>query len=246
VPGIYERCRYAQTEMLNDKHTTIILTGHNETQRRNAFDAVAAHANIRRDDSAASDTLSDILDWIEEHDAVGCKRPSEDVDVYIDHPAPHRKAGPDDPVRAGLNDAADAKMWSHCVFDDLRHRDRDRIIRLIEEYQTIVHDARRGVTIHPDRYGEDIPVTTRSMLAQLCDTGDDPVLAASWHGGRPPIGTTSEDGELRRADNYDRVRSVLQRVENGKTSKTDAADALGCTRKTIDAALDREDLYQLQ
>jgi hypothetical protein len=109
-----------------------------------------------------------------------------------------------------------------------------------------VHDARRGVTIYPDRYGEDIPVTTRSMLAQLCDTGDDPVLARAWHGGRPPLGTTSEDGELRRADNYDKVRSVLQRVKAGKEPKTDAADALGCTRKTIDAALQREDLYQLQ
>lgn len=232
--------------MLNDKPTTIILTGHNETQRRNAFDITAAHINLRRHDRAASETLTDLLDWVEEQNAVAAKRPSDDVAVYIDHPAAHRKAGPDDPARAGLNDAADADEWSHCVFDDLRDRDCDRITRLIEEYQTIVHDARRGITIRPPRDGGELPVTTRSVLAQICDTGDDAVLATAWHGGRPPIGCTSDDGELRRADDYDTVRSVLQRVKNGKESKTDAAAALDCTRKTIDAALNRADLYQLQ
>jgi hypothetical protein len=232
--------------MLEGKHTTIIITAKNKTQRHNAFDDVAAHLNIRRHNHDASDTLSDMLEWLNDHDATAVERPGDNIAVYTDHPAPHRKAGPDDPVRTGLNDAADADPMSHAVFDSLRNRDRDRIQRLIEEHQTIVHDAHRGITIRPTRDGSELPVTTRSALAQLCDTGDDAVLAASWHGGRPPLGCTSEDGELRRGKDYDKVRSVLQRVKNGKESKTDAADALDCTRKTIDAALQREDLYQLQ
>lgn len=232
--------------MLGGKHTTVIVNGRNQEQRHNAIDITAAHINIRRGDRRATSTLTKMLDWINDHDTVASERPDDNVAVYIDHPAAGQKAGPDSPVTAALNDAADAENFSHAVFDCLRERDRDRIRRLVEDHSTIVHDAQRGVTVRPDRAGDELPVTTRSVLAQICDTGDDPVLAASWHGGRPPIGTTSEDGELRRADEYDTVRSVLQRVKTGKTSKTDAASALGCTRKTIDAALDRPDLYQLQ
>jgi DNA invertase Pin-like site-specific DNA recombinase len=66
-----------------------------------------------------------------------------------------------------------------------------------------------------------------------------------YHHGRAPLGFESEDGKLYPTENYDHIGSLLELVRNDELSKRKAADELNTSRKTIDRALDRGELYRL-
>ncbi|MFC7074684.1 recombinase family protein [Halovenus rubra] len=66
-----------------------------------------------------------------------------------------------------------------------------------------------------------------------------------YHHGPAPLGFEKDDGYLIEAANFDRVRSVLELVEDGELSKRKAARELDSSRRTINRALDRPELYSL-
>jgi DNA invertase Pin-like site-specific DNA recombinase len=66
-----------------------------------------------------------------------------------------------------------------------------------------------------------------------------------YHHGPAPLGFEKEDGYLIEASNFDRVRSVLELVQDDELSKRKAARQLDTSRRTINRALDRQELYSL-
>jgi DNA invertase Pin-like site-specific DNA recombinase len=64
-----------------------------------------------------------------------------------------------------------------------------------------------------------------------------------YHHGLAPLGFEKEDGYLIEAPNFDRVRSVLELVQDEELSKRKAAHQLDTSRRTINRALDRQELY---
>jgi len=66
-----------------------------------------------------------------------------------------------------------------------------------------------------------------------------------YHHGPAPLGFEKDDGYLTEASGYDRVRSVLELVDDGELSKRKAARELDTSRRTINRALDRKELYSL-
>lgn len=113
----------------------------------------------------------------------------------------------------------------------------------------------RGVTVHNvdaalriQPHGDELsPITARALEA-INETDTDPaepVTAKRHTGGRPPIGMEVDDGMLRAAENYSKVQQTLHRVERDEMSRADAANRLGCVRKTIDNALEKRELYRL-
>lgn len=66
-----------------------------------------------------------------------------------------------------------------------------------------------------------------------------------YHHGPAPLGFSKNDGHLIEADGYDRVRTTLELVQEGELSKRKAARELDTSRRTINRALDRGELYNL-
>jgi len=66
-----------------------------------------------------------------------------------------------------------------------------------------------------------------------------------YHHGPAPLGFEKRDGALVQADNYHQVVTVLEMVQKDNLSKSKAADELDTSRRTINRALDRAELYGL-
>lgn len=66
-----------------------------------------------------------------------------------------------------------------------------------------------------------------------------------YHHGPAPLGFDKNNGHLREASEYDHVRAVLELVAEGDLSKRKAAKELDTSRRTINRALDRAELYDL-
>jgi len=66
-----------------------------------------------------------------------------------------------------------------------------------------------------------------------------------YHHGPAPLGFKKNDGTLIEAAEFDRVRTVLEKVSDGSLSKRKAARELDTSRRTIGRALDRAELYGL-
>lgn len=67
-----------------------------------------------------------------------------------------------------------------------------------------------------------------------------------YHHGPAPLGFEKEDGHLIESANFDRVRAVLEMVQDDDLSKRKAARELDTSRRTINRSLDRAELYGLQ
>ncbi len=70
------------------------------------------------------------------------------------------------------------------------------------------------------------------------------------HCGRPGLGFTMDDRQRVKGPDFKIVRTVLKRVmlddaHSGSLNKGEAAKELGCSRRTIDRALQRPHLYEL-
>lgn len=126
------------------------------------------------------------------------------------------------------------------------HEETINGIETIVEAGANVHFAGTGLTVHRTDSGLN-PVLRRSLRRLTGDRTDAAAIidGIPHSGGRPPIGCRVESGVLRPGDDYYRVCESLQAVADGELGKTDAASKLGCARKTIDNALQRPELYQL-
>jgi len=64
--------------------------------------------------------------------------------------------------------------------------------------------------------------------------------------GPAPLGFTKDNGRLTEAGDYHRVVEVLEQVARGEMSKRQAAAELGCSRRTVQRAVEeRAELYGL-
>lgn len=66
-----------------------------------------------------------------------------------------------------------------------------------------------------------------------------------YHHGPAPLGFQKDDGYLVESSDFDRVRSTLELVIDDELSKRKAARELETSRRTINRALDRLELYNL-
>lgn len=117
---------------------------------------------------------------------------------------------------------------------------------LVGTHDVHVHFADDRVTI---RAGADVNGSLMRAVMLLADRADavaDVSETLTHQGGRPPVGFTSEGGELVPDDDYQVVCAALQDVRLGRLSKKQAASEIGCTRQTVTAALDRPSMYGLE
>lgn len=136
-------------------------------------------------------------------------------------------------------------------------RDFDQTVEhIVDQNETALHIISEGFDIVP---GDDDPYQ-RAMLqilsvfaeleAEMAQTRTKEGIRTrmqneEYHHGPAPLGFQKDDGYLIEAANYDRVRTVLQEVDHGAMSKRKAARELDTSRRTINRALDRRDLYSL-
>lgn len=225
----------------------LIARGTTPSERQRSIDTIRRWIDMHDPAGIDADTVQSMYEWTEDHAAVAALKQDEESYLYVvtDTDTAHDRQGTDDPAAAALRRARDMDD-ANLIVDSLAGLPVEDI-QDVTDAGAHVYDCTHAVTIYPPTSGEH-PVATRRALEVLTGTAEhaDALLAGvEWGGGRPPLGCTSDDGRLAPDDNYDRVCRVLQRVEDGDTSKTRAADKLDCARKTIDAALDRPDLYRL-
>lgn len=137
-------------------------------------------------------------------------------------------------------------------------RDLDATVDRLKDEGVALHIIDEGISIEP---GETEDPYQRAMIqllgvfaeleARIGQKRTREGIAArmeaedNYHHGRAPLGFESEDGKLYPTENYDHIGSVLELVRNEELSKRKAADELNTSRKTIDRALDRGELYGL-
>jgi len=135
-------------------------------------------------------------------------------------------------------------------------RDLDRTVEKFEQHGTELHIIDEGLVMSPtdnDPYQRamfqllgvfaelEANITQNRVkegIAIRMDNDD-------YHHGPAPLGFEKDDGYLIEAENFDRVRGVLESVENDELSKRKAARELDTSRRTINRALDRRQLYSL-
>lgn len=135
-------------------------------------------------------------------------------------------------------------------------RDLDRTADHLHDHNTELHLIDEGLVMRPD---EDDPFQ-RAMFQLL---GVFAELEASitqqrvkegiairqqnedYHHGPAPLGFEKNDGMLIEAPDFDNVRATLEMVANDELSKRKAARELDTSRRTINRALERKELYSL-
>ncbi|EMA69016.1 resolvase [Halorubrum aidingense JCM 13560] len=151
-------------------------------------------------------------------------------------------------MRRAADDTVDGHVPA-LIIDSLARIDTDAIASLVADHDVAVIDAHHRLTIHVKPGRESFPPALKRALDVMTGTAEhaDALLAGiEWGGGRPPLGCTSNGGRLAPDDDYDAVCWTLQQVADDRMSKTDAAEDLDCTRKTIDNALERRELYRIE
>lgn len=130
-----------------------------------------------------------------------------------------------------------------------------RTVERVTDADTSIHFVRDGLTFE----GEDSPMSRLQMQmlgafaeweARTKQMNTREGIAArqqddDYHHGPAPLGFEKDDGYLIEAPEYDRVVAVLDMVEKGELSKRKAARELDSSRRTINRALDRSELYGL-
>ncbi|MGB9932877.1 recombinase family protein [Haloarcula amylolytica] len=128
---------------------------------------------------------------------------------------------------------------------------------LVEERSTSLHIIDEGFALKPDEedpyqramfqllgvFAELEAEMTRKRIQEGIRTR---MENEDYHHGPAPLGFNKNDGHLIEAANFDRVRTTLELVQNDELSKRKAARELDTSRRTINRALDRADLYRLE
>lgn len=138
-------------------------------------------------------------------------------------------------------------------------RDLDQTVeRIIDQNDTALHIISEGFDIVP---GDDQDPYQRALLQLLgvfaeleakmtqrrVEEGIQTRMEnEEYHHGPAPLGFEKDDGYLVESANFDRVRSVLELVQDDEMSKRKAARELDTSRRTINRSLERLDLYSLE
>lgn len=117
------------------------------------------------------------------------------------------------------------------------------IVEVINDDGATVHAVDDGIEIAPGEAGQH----ARALL-RACARADSEAPArvtGRRHHGRPPAGHTVEQGQLRKADDYNDLRQALIAVNAGDISYRQAAKQTQYSRATIKKATSRTELYRL-
>jgi len=136
-------------------------------------------------------------------------------------------------------------------------RDLDKTVEeIVDSNGTELHIIDEGFTLKP---GTDDPYQTAMLRllgvfaeleAELAQKRTREGIQTrmnepEYHHGPAPLGFDKDDGYLIESANYDAVRATLQLVADDEISKRKAARELDTSRRTINRALDRGELYSL-
>jgi len=228
----------------------VIARGTTPEERQRSIDTIKHWIELHDPHGITADALQAMYDMTEDTATTWIQHQQLGAYLCVDvgRDTACDRQGPDDPVAKGCTRAANADN-ANLVVESLAVVPVDFVTDLLTEHGVHVYDARHQITLNPNPSRDNVPVATRRAIEVLGGTAEhaDALLAGiEWGGGRPPLGTTSDDGRLTPADDYDRVCRALQKVQDGQWSKTKAASKLDCARKTIDNALDRPGLYRLE
>jgi DNA invertase Pin-like site-specific DNA recombinase len=159
-----------------------------------------------------------------------------------------------DDVQAGEYDAVVVNSVSR-ISRSIRDLD-DTVDRIVGESDTALHIVSEGFDIRP---GDDDPYQ-RALLQLLGVFAELEANMAQqrtkegirtrmqeddYHHGPAPLGFEKNDGHLREGPEYDHVRATLELVADDELSKRKAAAELDTSRRTINRALERAELYGL-
>lgn len=202
------------------------------------------------------------VDEIAEHvEAVGGGEPVPVGDVTIYHDkstgTSTDRSGYKDMMARAENEPVTAVV-THSVSRISRSiSDLDRTANRLADADVPLHIKSEGLTLSPDgtdpytRAMFNLLGTFAQLEADLAQTRTKEGLAArkaadgGYHHGRAPLGFEKEDGKLYENDDYQDVVKVLDMVQKGELSKRKGADRLKTSRKTINRALDRPEMYGL-
>jgi len=134
--------------------------------------------------------------------------------------------------------------------------DLERTASRLEDAGVELHIISEGLTLQP---GESDPYQTAlfqllgvfaELEANMAQQRTKEGIAArqqneEYHHGPAPLGMEKNDGLLIEGENYHEVVTALEMVQKDELSKRKAAQRLDTSRKSIDRALDRADLYGL-
>jgi DNA invertase Pin-like site-specific DNA recombinase len=183
----------------------------------------------------------------------------DDVEMYRDKQTGTNKSrsGYQDlleDVQAGGYDAVVVNSVSR-ISRSIRDLD-DTVDRIVGESDTALHIVSEGFDIRP---GDDDPYQ-RALLQLLGVFAELEANMAQqrtkegirtrmqeddYHHGPAPLGFEKNDGHLREGPEYDHVRATLELVAEDELSKRKAAAELDTSRRTINRALERPELYAL-
>lgn len=134
-------------------------------------------------------------------------------------------------------------------------RDLDQTVDTMLGFETEVHVVSEGLRMTGDNdpyqkamlqllgvFAELEAEMTRQRVKEGIQTR---MENEEYHHGPAPLGFKKNDGRLIESVNFDRVRAVLELVEDGAMSKRKAAADLDTSRRTINRCLERKELYNL-
>jgi DNA invertase Pin-like site-specific DNA recombinase len=157
-------------------------------------------------------------------------------------------------VQTGQYDAVVVNSVSR-ISRSIRDLD-DTVDRIVAESDTALHIVSEGFDIRP---GDEDPYQ-RALLQLLGVFAELEANMAQqrtkegirtrmqedgYHHGPAPLGFEKNDGHLREGPEYDHVRATLELVADDDLSKRKAAAELDTSRRTVNRALERPELYGL-
>jgi DNA invertase Pin-like site-specific DNA recombinase len=158
-------------------------------------------------------------------------------------------------VQAGGYDAVVVNSVSR-ISRSIRDLD-DTVDRVVEDADTALHIVSEGFDIRPsdnDPYQRALlqllgvfAELEANMAQQRTKEGIRTRMQEDdYHHGPAPLGFEKNDGRLREGPEYDHVRATLELVQSEDLSKRKAAAELDTSRRTVNRALDRAELYGLE
>jgi DNA invertase Pin-like site-specific DNA recombinase len=135
-------------------------------------------------------------------------------------------------------------------------RDLDRTVERMESHDTALHIISEGIVVDPEQSDPyqrallQLLGVFAELEAKMGRKRTTEGIAArqsedDYHHGRPPLGFSKEDGRLVEGGRYDTIVATLEMVQKGDLSKRKAASELDTSRRTVNRALDRAELYGL-
>jgi len=214
---------------------------------------VATYVRVSTEDQSLERQLEATHDYAEDLGATPAS-----IETYRD------KSTGTDTSRDGYRDlmaAVEAGQYDAVVVNSVSRvsrsiRDLDQTVeRIVEDADTELHIISEGIRMTGDDdpyqrallqllgvFAELEAEMTRQRVKEGIQTR---MENDEYHHGPAPLGFQKDDGYLIEAENFDRVRTVLEMVDNDELSKRKAAKELDTSRRTINRSLERKDLYAL-